>query len=69
MSLTALMFRSLVRFLSSFVDEPAVSIATILHYSDLLPQNTILETLVEDALLHPENYLFHFVINLLKCFW
>ncbi|KAK6236316.1 hypothetical protein SCA6_011653 [Theobroma cacao] len=42
-SLTPLMFRSLVRLLTSLIAEPAASIATLLYYSDLLPQNIIWE--------------------------
>ncbi|CAL5360577.1 unnamed protein product [Camellia sinensis] len=69
MSLTTLMFRSLVRLLISLVGEPVASISTLLYYSDLLPQNIILQRMVRHELLDQENYLFHFLINFLRCFW
>ncbi|KAI7981003.1 hypothetical protein LOK49_Contig82G00005 [Camellia lanceoleosa] len=69
MSLTTLMFRSLVRLLISLVGEPVASITTLLYYSDLLPQNIILQRWVRHELLDQENYLFHFLINFLRCFW
>ncbi|KAK9208506.1 hypothetical protein WN944_000863 [Citrus x changshan-huyou] len=69
MSLTPLMFRSVVRLLTSIVDEPAVSVTTILYYSELLPHNIFLERMVRRQLLDRENYLFHFLINFLRCFW
>ncbi|KAG5537680.1 hypothetical protein RHGRI_024963 [Rhododendron griersonianum] len=63
------MFRSLVKLITGMVTEPAATITTLLYYSDLLPRNLNLERLVQRELLHPENYLFHFLINILKCFW
>ncbi|KAM3761793.1 hypothetical protein ACB098_01G295300 [Castanea mollissima] len=69
MSLTPLMFRSLLRLLTSLIGDPAASVSTLLFYSDLLPQNIVLERLVQHDLLHQENYLFHFLINFLRCFW
>ncbi|KAL6274690.1 hypothetical protein ACE6H2_025382 [Prunus campanulata] len=68
-SLTPLMFRSLMRLLTSLIGEPAASVSTLLYYSELLPQNIILERLVRHELLDRENYLFHFLINFLRCFW
>ncbi|KAK6914895.1 hypothetical protein RJ641_020012 [Dillenia turbinata] len=68
-SLLPLMFRSLVRLVISLVDQPAATVTTILYYSDLLPRNLNLERLVRTDLLHPENYLFHFLVNVLRCFW
>ncbi|XWS17250.1 hypothetical protein CRYUN_Cryun33cG0051500 [Craigia yunnanensis] len=68
MSLTLLMFRSLVRLLTSLITEPAASVTTLLYYSDLLPQNIIWERLVRHEMLDRENYLFHFLINFLRCF-
>lgn len=68
-SLTPLMFKSLVRLLTSLIGEPASSITTLLYYSNLLPQNSVLERLVRHQLLDDENYLFHFLINFLRCFW
>lgn len=67
--LTPVMFRSVVRLLTSLISEPAASISTILFYSELLPQNIILERLVRHELLDNENHLFHFVVNFLRCFW
>nr|DAD44704.1 TPA_asm: hypothetical protein HUJ06_002934 [Nelumbo nucifera] len=69
MSLMPLLFRSLVRLVSSLVGRPATSVTTILYYSDLLPRNTNLERLVRPDMLDRENYLLHFLINLLRCFW
>ncbi|KAH0970461.1 hypothetical protein GBA52_022617 [Prunus armeniaca] len=68
-SLTPLMFRSLMRLLTSLIGAPAASVSTLLYYSELLPQNIILERLVRHELLDRENYLFHFLINFLRCFW
>ncbi|KAL6974390.1 hypothetical protein U1Q18_028571 [Sarracenia purpurea var. burkii] len=69
MSVTTLMFRSLVRLVVAMVGEPAVSVTTLLYYSDLLPQNIVLERMVRHELLDRENYFFHFLINFLRCFW
>ncbi|KAK3436490.1 hypothetical protein EUGRSUZ_C01044 [Eucalyptus grandis] len=69
MSLTTLMFRSLVRLVTSLVGDPAASVTTILYYSTLLPQSVVLERLVRHELLDHENYLFHFLVNFLRCFW
>ncbi|KAJ7969620.1 putative Transmembrane protein [Quillaja saponaria] len=69
MSLSSLMFRSLVRLLTSLIADPVVSASTILYYSRLLPQNIVLGRLVQHELLDGENYLFHFLINFLRCFW
>ncbi|CAJ1932626.1 unnamed protein product [Sphenostylis stenocarpa] len=41
-SLTTLLFRSMVRLVTSFVGEPARSVSTVLFYSGLLPHNVIL---------------------------
>ncbi|KAM2407356.1 hypothetical protein ACFX1X_026552 [Malus domestica] len=69
MSLTPLMFRPLLRLLTSLATDPAASVSTVLYYSELLPQNIILERLVRHELLDRENYMFHFLINFLRCFW
>ncbi|CAK8534048.1 unnamed protein product [Lathyrus sativus] len=69
MSLTTLMFRSIVRFLTSLIGEPSTSIPTILYYSGLLPHNVVLLRMVRREMLHQENYLFHFLISLMSCFW
>ncbi|XVF88534.1 hypothetical protein PTKIN_Ptkin19aG0058200 [Pterospermum kingtungense] len=69
MSLTPLMFRSLVRLLASLFTEPAASVTTMLYYSDLLPPNIMWERLIRHDMLDRENYLFHFLINFLRCFW
>ncbi|KAG2718485.1 hypothetical protein I3760_03G223000 [Carya illinoinensis] len=69
MSLTPLMFRSVLRLLASLIGEPAVSVSTLLYYSDLIPRNNIiLQRLVRHDLLDDENYLFHFLVNFLRCF-
>ncbi|KAG8656901.1 hypothetical protein MANES_03G020101v8 [Manihot esculenta] len=67
--LIPVMFRPLVRLLTSPTIEPVAAISTVLFYSELLPQNIILERLVGHYLLSNENNLFHFLINLLRCFW
>ncbi|KAB2076867.1 hypothetical protein ERO13_A06G062300v2 [Gossypium hirsutum] len=68
MSLTPLLFRSLLRLLMSLLTEPAASVTTLLYYSDNLPQNIIWERLVRHEMLDQENYLFHFLVNFLRCF-
>ncbi|KAK6912084.1 hypothetical protein RJ641_024177 [Dillenia turbinata] len=65
-SLLPLMFRSLVRQLTSLADQPAATVTTILYYSDLLPRNLNLERLIRTDLLQRENYLFHFLKNSTK---
>ncbi|KAL9274254.1 hypothetical protein AKJ16_DCAP25821 [Drosera capensis] len=69
MSIMPLMFRSLVRLVSSLVHDPTAALTTLLYYGDLLPRNLNLERLVRRDLLHEENYLFHFLINVLRCFY
>ncbi|KAI4350864.1 hypothetical protein L6164_005271 [Bauhinia variegata] len=70
MSLTPLMFGSLVRLLSALIGDPATSITTLLYYSGLLPQSVVLLRMVRHELLDPGNfgYLFHFLINFMSCF-
>ncbi|KAL8168305.1 hypothetical protein V2J09_009804 [Rumex salicifolius] len=65
-SMVPLMFRSLVRLISSLVRNPTSALTTLLYYSDLLPRNLNLERLVQRDLLDDENYLFHFLINAAK---
>nr|DAD26943.1 TPA_asm: hypothetical protein HUJ06_028411 [Nelumbo nucifera] len=69
MFLMPLFFRPLVRLVSSLVDRPVVSVTTILYYSEVLPRNLNLERLIRPDLLDQDNHLFHFLINLLRCFW
>ncbi|KAG5229067.1 regulator of Vps4 activity in the MVB pathway protein [Salix suchowensis] len=69
MSLLPLMFRSLLRLISSLVSQPTASVATLLYYSNLLPRNLNLDRLVRREFLDEENHLFHFLISLLRCFW
>ncbi|KAG4109442.1 hypothetical protein ERO13_1Z049586v2 [Gossypium hirsutum] len=69
MTLMPLMVRTLARLVTALVTQPAASFTTMLYYSHLLPRNLNLERLVRPQLLHPENYLFHFLISLLRCFW
>ncbi|CAN6449749.1 unnamed protein product [Victoria cruziana] len=69
MALLSLMVRSLCRLMVSLIGRPVASFTTILYYSDLLPRNVNLERLVENDLLERENYLFHCIINILRCFW
>ena len=64
-----LMLRSLVRLLTSLMAQPTASVSTLLYYSDLLPRNLNLERLVRTEFLDRENYLFHFLINIMRCFW
>ncbi|KAL6334935.1 hypothetical protein AAG906_023740 [Vitis piasezkii] len=68
MSLTPLMFRSLMRLLAALVHQPAAAVTTLLYYSDLLPRHLNLERLVRREFLDRDNYLFHFLINVLRCF-
>ncbi|XWS16360.1 hypothetical protein CRYUN_Cryun34aG0079100 [Craigia yunnanensis] len=69
MSLMPLMVCSLARLVTVLLAQPAVSVTTLLYYSDLLPPNLNLERLVRRELLDRENYLFHFLINLFRCLW
>uniref|UniRef100_A0A0A0LTU9 Secreted protein n=1 Tax=Cucumis sativus TaxID=3659 RepID=A0A0A0LTU9_CUCSA len=69
MNLTPFLFRSLVRLLLSLIVQPVASVSTLLFYSDILPQHMVSERLVRHELLDRENYLFHFLVNFLKCFW
>uniref|UniRef100_A0A2P2ISI4 Secreted protein n=1 Tax=Rhizophora mucronata TaxID=61149 RepID=A0A2P2ISI4_RHIMU len=64
-----MMFRSLMRLAALLIREPASSVTTILYHSELLPQDVALERLVRRDLLDEENYLFHFLVNFLRCFW
>ncbi|KAL7162444.1 hypothetical protein ACSBR2_042854 [Camellia fascicularis] len=66
---TPLMFRSLARLMSGMVTDPTATITTLLYCSDLLPRNLNLDRLVRPDLLHRENYLFHFLITILRFFW
>ncbi|KAL4310955.1 hypothetical protein GQ457_01G038030 [Hibiscus cannabinus] len=65
----SLMVRTVARLVTPLVRQPAASLTTMLYYSHLLPRNLNLERLVRRELMCPENYLFHFLINLLRCFW
>ncbi|GMY34214.1 regulator of Vps4 activity in the MVB pathway protein [Fagus crenata] len=69
MTILPLMLRSLVRLLTSLMAQPTASVSTLLYYSDLLPRNLNLERLVRTEFLDRENYLFHFLINIMRCFW
>nr|XP_010932057.1 uncharacterized protein LOC105052820 [Elaeis guineensis] len=69
MTLSPLFVRSVVRLVGLLVSRPAASVTTILYYSRVLPRNRSLERLVRDDLLDDENYLFHFLISMLRCFW
>ncbi|XAR50631.1 hypothetical protein NMG60_11005001 [Bertholletia excelsa] len=64
-----LMLRPLARIIAGMVVEPAATITTFLYYSDLLPRSLNLEGLVHRELIQRENYLFRFVIGMLRCFW
>lgn len=68
MSLMPLLMRSLLRLVASLVGQPASTVTTLLYYSDLLPRHLNLERLVRHELLDRDNYLFHFLVNLLRCF-
>ncbi|PKI77608.1 hypothetical protein CRG98_002010 [Punica granatum] len=68
MSLMPQMTRSLVMVVTLLVARPALTITTLLHYSDFLPRHLNLERSVQRELLNRENYLFHFLVNVLRCF-
>ncbi|KAF8027551.1 hypothetical protein BT93_E0453 [Corymbia citriodora subsp. variegata] len=68
MSLMPLLMRSLIRLVTALVAQPASTVTTLLYYSDLLPRHLNLERLVRRDLLDRDNYLFHFLVNLLRCF-
>lgn len=63
------MMRSLVRLVTLLVAQPASTVTTLLYCSDLLPRQLNLERLVRHELLEGDNYLFHFLVNVLRCFW
>ncbi|GLU22192.1 hypothetical protein SLE2022_382850 [Rubroshorea leprosula] len=67
--LMPLKLRSLTGLVTEMVAQPAGFVTTLLYYSDLLPRNPNLERLVRRELLYRENYLFHFIISILRCFW
>ncbi|KAF6144482.1 hypothetical protein GIB67_025892 [Kingdonia uniflora] len=67
MSIVSVMLRSLVRLVSSLVCVPVACITTILYYSDHLPRNVNLERMVRDDLLDHDHFLFHLLINILRC--
>nr|ABK25611.1 unknown [Picea sitchensis]ABR17387.1 unknown [Picea sitchensis] len=69
MSIVPMLLRSLCRLLSAFIWRPAAAMTTLLHESNLLPHNLNLERFIEEDLLDSENYLFHFIINMLRCLW
>lgn len=62
------MMASLVRLVTGLVAQPATTVATLLYYSDLLPRHLHVERLVSHELLHPQHFLFHLLINVLRCF-
>lgn len=68
-SIVPMLLRSLCRLLSAFIRRPAAAMTTLLHESNLLPHNLNLERFIEEDLLDAENYLFHFIINMLRCLW
>ncbi|KAK7847333.1 hypothetical protein CFP56_006782 [Quercus suber] len=51
----------------------SVSTSSLCHYLTLLqwspPRNLNLERLVRTEFLDRENYMFHFLINMMTCFW
>ncbi|XAR67724.1 hypothetical protein NMG60_11002601 [Bertholletia excelsa] len=63
------MFKSLAGLITGIVLQPTVTVTTVLYYSDLLPRNLNVERLVQRELLHHQNYLFHFLVGILRCFW
>ncbi|KAI6690029.1 hypothetical protein NL676_026857 [Syzygium grande] len=67
-SLRPLMTGSLVRLVTGLVAQPATTVTTLLYYSDLLPRHLRFDRLVSPELLHPHHFLFHFIINVLRCF-
>ncbi|CAJ2636845.1 unnamed protein product [Trifolium pratense] len=67
MSLTTLMFRSVLRLLTSLIGEPTTSISTLLYYSGLLPHNVTLVRMVRHEMLDQDNYFLHFIISLMSC--
>ncbi|KAJ0075927.1 hypothetical protein Patl1_34167 [Pistacia atlantica] len=69
MAIMPVLFRSLMALFTEVVAHPAASITTLLYYSNLLPRNLNLERMVRPQLLHPENFMFHLLINVLRCFW
>ncbi|KAF4372466.1 hypothetical protein F8388_027139 [Cannabis sativa] len=62
------MVESVVRLVMGLLTRPTSTITTLLYYSNLLPRNLNLERLVQHEFIDPPNYLFHFIINVLRCF-
>ncbi|GLJ25645.1 hypothetical protein SUGI_0491310 [Cryptomeria japonica] len=69
MSLFPLLLRSLCKLLAAFIQRPTAAMATLLYESNLLPRSLNMERFVAQDLLEEDNYLFHFVIRMLRCLW
>ncbi|KDO51240.1 hypothetical protein CISIN_1g036191mg [Citrus sinensis] len=67
-TIVPMMLRSLVRLVTALVSQPSATVTTLLYYNNLLPRTLNLEPLVHREFLDRENYLFHFLINVLTCF-
>ncbi|KAL8458227.1 hypothetical protein ACS0TY_035929 [Phlomoides rotata] len=64
-----MMVQSVVKTTASMVSQPAATLTTLLYCSDLLPRNLDLNRFVQHELLVPQNFLFHFLVRFLRCFW
>lgn len=66
-----LMLPSLVRLITALTTQPTSTVTTLLYCGNLLPRSIVgnLQRLVRHELLDRENYLFHVVVNVMRCFW
>ncbi|PIN19284.1 hypothetical protein CDL12_08033 [Handroanthus impetiginosus] len=51
------------------VAQPVATLATLFYYSNVLPRNLNLNRFVRHDLIETRNFLFHFLIHFLRCFW
>lgn len=63
------MFRSLLWLVMAMVTQPLATFTTLLHYGGLLPRSLNLARLVRPDFLDRENHIFHFLVNVIRCFW
>ncbi|GFP81880.1 hypothetical protein PHJA_000331300 [Phtheirospermum japonicum] len=63
------MLQSVVKTTAFLVSRPAATLTTLLYYSGLLPRNLNLDRFVHPELIEPDNFIFHFLIHFLRCFW
>ncbi|KAG8379944.1 hypothetical protein BUALT_Bualt07G0142300 [Buddleja alternifolia] len=65
----AIMVHSVAKTVGSLVAQPTAMVTTLLYYSGQLPRNLNMDRFVQHELVEPDNFLFHFLINFLRCVW